>query len=198
MKASTRLLLALLVTAFAVPATGAQMVSAAELRTTPSLTGEQLSGTTVSWKAHCNADGTGKITYKAKGSASGPYAGSFRESGAVSVTKVGGTLYENFSAEFDIRSTNPEARIEGKTSEIPPETFQGVQCQGYPVFGYTSIFNDVPNGYQAEITRNDVEFNDRGTADTELDFGCTTPPCIPNFMKGVFASSKEATLTADD
>ena len=195
LKRQTRIHFVLLLAFVGIIATAIQPASAAQLSTTPSLTGEQLVGTT-RWDADCNADGTGRITIVGTGSASGPYKGTFRESGVVWVTKSGTTLYENFHATFEIRSSAPAARITGRKLEKPPQTFDGLNCQGYPLFGYVS---DPPNGYQAVIRRGERTFQDQGTSVSFVFFNCTVvPPCVTDGMTEDFTSGKGATLVGED
>lgn len=162
------------------------------------MTGEHLQSAIVNWHADCHQDGTGRITYSASGSAVGPYNGTFKERGVVWVTNSGGVPYENFFAAFEIRSTSPSATIVGTKSEIPPETFPGLYCGGYPIYGYSSYFNDAPNVYNARIRRGENTFKDKGTSNVEVTFGCTDPACLPNSIREDFTSTSGTMLIARD
>ena len=165
--------------------------------TTPSLTGESLTGPTVQRNVHCNADGTGYATFSTSGTATGPYVGTFNESGVLAIVKYHGLYYENFVAGLQVKSVTPSATIRGAKAEIPPETFSpspGRTCQSYdqPNAGYSTLGHTTPDLYQAIIGREGQTYDDNGHTDVTVPIGpCTV--CGP--FRETFASSKGLVLT---
>lgn len=204
-----KLMAAIVASTGLVMAQGVQAAASAP-GTSPTLTGETLTGPaggTVDNHVHCNPDGTGFITFSATGFATGPYQGTFRERGVVSVTQRNGVLYENFFARFTIDSVTPRASVTGTTAEIPPETFPGLECKGYQLFqGYSSVLNDFPDRYQALIRKGGADgrqdgeggngrtSRDEGTTNVTVILSCDTIPCSadqPNFLE-TFTSTRAA------
>jgi hypothetical protein len=178
-----------------------QSASAEGPPSTPSLTGEILTGNsiTTSRGSHCNADGTGYITFSVSGTAAPVYIGTFREWGVVAITKKNGLFYENFAAAFVINSITPKATIYGATEE-PAQTFPpppGYPCQAYGGprgSGYSSYGNVPPNLYRATISRGGYQYRDNGATDVTFD-DCSSPSvCASNFEER-FTSSRGALLT---
>jgi hypothetical protein len=194
MRSSSRRTVAAL---FGTVVAGLSAVPAAAQPTTPSLSGENLTGPTVQRSAHCNADGTGYVTFSTSGTAAGPYTGTFSESGVLAVTKSTGRYYEHFAAGFRINSVTPSANIRGGKAEIPPETLSpspGKTCQSYNQAGsgYTTAGHTTPDLYQAIVEREGQTFEDNGTTEVTVPIGpCTA--CAP--FHETFSSSKGLTLT---
>jgi hypothetical protein len=179
---------------------GLSAVPAAAQPTTPSLTGENLTGPAVQRSVHCNADGTGYVTFSTSGAAAGPYVGTFSEFGVLAVTKSNGLYYEHFAAGFRINSATPSANIRGGKAEIPPETFSpapGKTCQSYNEAGsgYTTAGHTTPDLYQAIIDRAGQTFEDNGTTDVTVPIG----PCTAcSAFHETFSSSKGLVLTPSE
>jgi hypothetical protein len=179
---------------------GLSAVPALAAATTPSLTGENLTGPAVQRNVHCNADGTGYATFSTSGAASGPYSGTFSEAGVLAITKSRGLYYENFFAGFRINSVTPSAKIQGGKAEIPPETFSpspGKTCQSYNQANsvYTTVGHTTPDLYQAIVEREGQTFEDNGKTDVTVPIGpCTV--CQP--FHETFSSSKGLVLTPSE
>lgn len=155
--------------------------ASAQTTTPATLSGEMLSG------ASGEFDGVGCLTggpfsFSTSGTATGPYPGTFTETGSGTVTYAAdgtGTGPVSFSASFKIDSANGE--VTGtKTFNGPVAPF-GV-CYQDP---NNYLFTAVPS-YQATIQTSQSNYTDQGTADTYVAESSGTL----NTLSETFASSR--------
>lgn len=191
----------------------------------PTLTGEALSSTgpaTTATTSGCNPTGASStFTYQTSGVASGPYNGTFTETGTVTVgpqpiqpgvfSAPGGFLI-SWTASFTITSTAPiAATISGTKTLLPPPPGFSADAIGICENGTRGIF-PFPNfppqtsannyhanqqlGYTATITLADgSQFRDTGTSHAIEN---TTPsPQVNNFVEN-YTSTQAATIPLCD
>jgi len=151
--------------------------SVGEAQTTPrpTLDGELLEDPAPTVNATCNPDGTSTITFEASGVATGPFPGTFTETGTATVgpqtlpptdVRVGTGTLTSFEAEFTIESLTGEVITGSK--ELLAEVELGGTCQD-EVRLVRLI--DITEGlsYTAAIeTPENQSFVDRGTATVEV------------------------------
>lgn len=89
------------------------------------------SGTDVHIKVNCNDNGTGRITWRANGIATGPYPGTFTESGSVTFTNPGifSGIATNVSVSFHIDS--PLGDVDGRKF-LSQYQLAGITCASHP------------------------------------------------------------------
>lgn len=121
----------------------------------PTLTGEQLascgSGSlpggggvscdggdrgTLAIRVRCNDDGSGTISWTATGQATGPYNGTFTETGTVSFTGPG--FVTNLQVTFHIDSVVPDADVDGRKFFVGP-----IGASGDCIEFSTAVFGNV-------------------------------------------------------
>ena len=168
-----------------VPATG----SAAPPQAKPSLAGESFAGTpTVTFA--CDPMNSSTISYTVTGTAAGPYAGTFTETGTATLGPQGiwkdptnpnapGDV-TSFNATFTIQTASG-VKISGSKQLAPPGTLAGNQgfCDN---FGLQSF--GVQSDYTASIKAKGPSCTDTGQSGTAVNqrFGDTNPPTfIENF-----------------
>lgn len=142
---------------------------------TPSLTGEALQGADVftfpsgqvQVTANCDPSGTSTFEYTASGPASGPYPGTFTESGSGTIGPQdqpnGSGIVESFSATFSIES--PLGQVTGTKSLGLGDPFGvGSFCETEPAGSpFTGLTLFLPSAaYDARIQTIDGRFIDRG------------------------------------
>jgi len=162
----------------------APVVRAQTPPTTPSLTGETLTGTVPEFEARCNPDGSGTIFWAASGAATGPYTGSFREIGIAFISGTAPNFTYRVFVGFTINSNVPPAGIFGSKQITVPGV--PVTCQ---VSSSRPFFvQRVP--YQATIRAHDETYHDAGVS----NFIVTRPGTgLPN---GSFSEDFTSTVGA--
>jgi hypothetical protein len=160
----------------------------------PTLTGEQLvafsHGQVTSTAVNCTQDSQreGTITYTATGEATGPYPGTFTESGTISTTKEAGDEFAqvtSFSAEFEIVDDAGTTRVSG-TKSLSEDSTARAECiedDTFETSNGTIITFDLREVeatdlvYEATIETPSGTFTDRGTSDLYVaHFVITDPP----------------------
>lgn len=139
------------------PASGA----AASLVLPASLAGETLSGAPTLTNVTCNFVGNssqGTFDFSVSGTATGPYPGTFTETGSGTVSAVGGQLA--FSASFTI--TSPAGNVTG-TKSLASSGLFAAGCD--PGLG-NIVANGISANYQATISIQGVAYTDSGTSTT--------------------------------
>jgi hypothetical protein len=142
----------------------ALLAPSAAAQAPPTLSGETLTGdpgqTTVSCQGNLSAF---TITWSVSGVATGPYPGTFPETGR----HTSGPATDVIEAEFQIDS--PLGNVVGTKRFFPPGAASSLACGN--AAGTTGTFSLMT--YEATITTPDGHFADRGFADT---FVLTTQP----------------------
>jgi hypothetical protein len=188
----------------------------------PTLTGETLSGTTIATtSASCNPDGTSTFTYQTTGSASGPYNGTFSETGTVTIGPqplVAGTfsapggIVTGWTASFTINSVAPAASITGTKKLLPPPPGFSADISGICESGTRGIPGFLPFpeqysanglvshqllGYTATISiAGDGQYQDSGTSRGFVSVLPATPS-VDAFTE-TFVSQEAATIPLCD
>ena len=128
----------------------------------PTLSGETLSGPGVTVTSlHCGTGPGGytqiDFTYESAGTASGPYPGTYRETGGATADNV-------FSARFTIDS--PAGLVVGKRTGLAAETCLVGSCSSAKSCeGRDLLFGSFGGNYDALIRTRDGAFADSGTYD---------------------------------
>ena len=128
----------------------------------PTLSGETFSGPGVTVTSlNCGPGPGGNVqidfTYASSGTASGPYAGSYSETG-------GAPADNGFSARFAIDS--PAGRVVGKRTGLAGVTCLSGSCSNPKACeGHQLAFGSFGGSYQALIRTGDMTFADSGTYD---------------------------------
>jgi len=152
--------------------------------TAPTLSGEVFSAASATAAGDCDPSTTATFTYAATGIATGPYPGTFTESGTVTIQpqpagppELLGQLppapLVSWTASFTISS--PTGQVTGtKTLSLAGGTGN---CYFYHLIGIFHIFRSADGtlDYTADITTANGTFSDRGTSvgslHTDLDSG---------------------------
>lgn len=198
---------------FAAPAVSAQVPP-------PTLTGETLTGTTTTTtSSDCNPEGTSTFSYATSGIASGPYNGTFTETGTVTigpqplvpgVFSAPGGLVTTWTATFTITSTVPAATITGTKSLVgpPPGPDVGGTCEngtrgipGAPPFPNQQFAGNLTSNqllaYTATITMDGAEFRDTGTSRAVVSVLPNATP-LATFFGETYTSDQVATVPLCD
>jgi len=139
----------------------------AHAATPPSLAGEVLSagpnsdsgeGVFGASTYQCNSDESGAFTFTASGVASGPYPGSFVESGNVTVDSAANLVV--FHSDFTITSGSTTIRGSKELVANAVENYGG--CYSDP-FSYDTIFN-ARSSYSATIDGDTASYRDTGVS----------------------------------
>lgn len=138
----------------------------------PSLVGERLdSGHAPNvYTLACNADGSGTVSWQVSGTATGPYPGTFTETGSVTVgpgyDDLGPTRNAVTSAQASFVITSPVGTVRGSKSLNPVDVYYAPlgTCQrpfsnGYPAL--ISLFQTTVR-YEATITTADSVYAETG------------------------------------
>ena len=167
------------------------------------LTGETLhsaGASTFTTTASCNPNGTSTFSYQTSGIATGPYTGTYTETGTVTVgpqpivpgvTSAPGGLVTSWTASFTI--TSPTGNVTGTKTLLPPPAGFSADTVGICEDGTRGIpgapnfpsqqaannyFSHQRLGYTATITlATGEQFNDTGTSGASLN---STPMMAPN------------------
>jgi hypothetical protein len=166
----------------------------------PTLAGETFLDFSPQTSVTCNAD-SGTITFSAAGVATGPYAGSFTETGTAAVVAQVRQPVLAFDASFSIDS--PTGRVEGTKHEIAPASSDGFCANLGPFEGPTLPFADaaffVPAiAYEATIHTAAGSFTDSGGSFVHLA-GCepvADPPfaCPSKLLYEIFDSNQPSPI----
>jgi hypothetical protein len=148
--------------------------------TPPTLTGEELvtpegiPAGSLSVSATCNPSGTSTITYTASGSTPNfpddppePYAGTFTESGTITIgpqTANGGPV---LSWDVSFRITSGSTEVTG-TKQLPRKSSLIGACVDNGADGHTYNVNNMKLDYTAMIQTANGTFRDSGRVDGEL------------------------------
>ena len=189
-------------TLLSAPAVGAQTAP-------PTLTGEVLTSsgpTTFTTSATCDPSGTSTFSYQTSGVATGPYPGTYTETGTVTlgpqpiqpgVFSAPGGIVTAWTANFTI--TSAAGNVTGTKELLPPPTgfspdVLGI-CEngsrgiaGFPNFppqqAANSYFSNQRLGYTATITlAGGSQYRDSGTSGASLN---STPPDAANVATNNF------------
>jgi hypothetical protein len=154
--------------------------SAAQSAPPPTLTGETLSGGTgVESGVFCQ--NTGSFSFTVSGTATGPYSGTFTETGSGTVNPA--FTVATFTTSFTINS--PTGQVRGT------KTFSGqasIQCYQDP----SNFVFDVGTNYEATIGTSNGNYTDQGTADT---FVFESSGTLNDFGESFTSSLTQTTLT---
>jgi hypothetical protein len=155
----------------------------------PTLTGENLlafsHGQVTSTAVNCTQDsqGEGTITYTATGEVfTGPYPGTFTESGTISTTKNAGDQFAqvtSLSAEFEIVDETGTTRVSGTKSLSEDSTARALCIEDAVVRTITLDSREVEANdliYEASIETPSGTFIDRGTSDLFVAHYVVTDP----------------------
>jgi hypothetical protein len=141
----------------------------------PSLTGEQFVGTVTVMSPNCTP-GSASFTYVATGTASGPYPGTFTETGSVTMGPQVGTstagnptyIIESWTANFTI--TSPVGTVTGTKSLPAPEPYGICNSVGGKTASEFGAVRPFPGlNYTADITFQGAQFVDSGQSGTQFD-----------------------------
>lgn len=166
-----------------VPAAGAQVVV--------TLTGETLQTTGGSATVRCGATpvDTATITYDVTGTATGPYPGTFQETGSVTLSAGVAVAYE---ATFQI--TSGTTMITG-TKTLAASQLGGSGTCDRTVAGLETANATVIEQYQATVSDPSGSFSDSGRATTNLHVFESLPGQLGGSMQQSFASGGQEGMT---
>jgi hypothetical protein len=165
-------------------------------------TAEQSSVTVTS--ASCNPSGTSSFTYQASGPATGPYPGTYTETGTVTLgpQTIAGTppngIVTSWTASF--RITSPTGSVTGSKSLVP----NGPQLPGictdngefFPQRSAATGFQDAL-AYTATITvSGGAQYSDHGFSDASVGEFPTFPP-FNQFFEDFRSQQATTTLVCD-
>jgi hypothetical protein len=143
----------------------------------PSLAGEVLSagpnsdfgdGVFGATTHQCNEDESGSFTFIASGQASGPYPGTFVESGSVTVDAAASLVV--FHSDFTITSASTTIRGTKDLVANAPENYGGCYADS---FSYDTLFN-ARSTYTATINGDTATYRDTGSSTTYGEAADTT------------------------
>jgi hypothetical protein len=130
----------------------------------------------------CNAAGTSTIDFSAAGVASGPYPGTFTETGTASIGPQPAGTAVTLTASFTIDS--PVGQVSG-SKQFTATSFGTGICRN--LSGFTAEFIDTLGlRYTATIRNQDGVFTDRGSSSLQIAHntnGVVTSPEVSSFVE---------------
>lgn len=138
---------------------GLAMPGVAQAAPPATLTGEQFNS--VGGPGSVNCDAVGDFSFTASGVATGPYSGTFTETGTGTISQIFFGPVTAFSASFTVLSPSGDVLVRGTKSLDPTVPNPSVGCLSPPNVG---IVFGIPTAYVATIVTPAGDYRDEGTS----------------------------------